>query len=103
MLGLLGDILLHQYPVVEIPGTAFHLASSPVRVPTTAGMNALIPDWDDPTVPLGPFQDDVPETEVVRTRNIQILPGHNAAMLVHRRGLTPKVVHGTKWQPVPMC
>ena len=92
ILGLLGDIMPHQYPVVEVPGTAFHLVNTPVRVPTNDGMNALMPAWEDPTAPLGPFAEDAPETEVVRTRNIQLIPGRYAAMFVHRRGLSPKMV-----------
>lgn len=38
VLGLLGDIMPHQYPAtIEVPSTAFHLVGAPVRVPTTAG------------------------------------------------------------------
>ena len=98
VLGLLGDILPHQYPTVEVPSTVFHLVGNPVRVPTTASMLALIPTWEDPSVPLGPFAEDAPETEVVRPRNIQLLPGYYASLLMHRRGVTAKAafqeIHG---------
>ena len=98
VLGLVGDIMPHQYPAVEVPGTVFHLVATPVRVPTTDGMNALLPAWDNPDTPLGPFAEDTPETEVVRTRNVQLVPGYIAALLVHRRGVSAKMayqeVHG---------
>ena len=42
VLGLLGDILPHQYPTVEVPSTAFHLMGNAVRVPTTDAMEAWI-------------------------------------------------------------
>lgn len=54
VLGLLGDILPHQYTAVELPGTAFHLVGNAVRVPTVGAMNALLPTWDDPSIALGP-------------------------------------------------
>ena len=90
VLGLLGDIMPHQYPTVEVPGTVFHLLANPVRVPTTDGMTALLPAWDDPGTPLGPFLPDDAETEVVRTRGVQVVPGYVAALLVHRRGVNAK-------------
>ena len=76
VLGLLGDIMPHQYPAVEVPGTMFHLVGAPVRVPTTAGMAVLLPTWNHPHVPLGPYTDEDPETEVVRPRHVQIIPGY---------------------------
>lgn len=90
VLGLLGDILPHQYPVVEIPNTAFHLIGAPVRVPTIGAMNALVATWDNPLVALGPFTDQDPETEVVRPRNLQLVPARLAALLVHRRRIRAK-------------
>ena len=69
VLGLLGDILPHQYPVVEIPGTAFHLVATPVRVPTVAAMAALLPTWEDNQLVLGPYTEQDPEMEVVRSRH----------------------------------
>jgi hypothetical protein len=90
VIGLLGDILPHQYPTTEVPGTVFHLVNTPVRVPTTAGMLALIPTWEDPSIPLGPYGEDVPETEVVRPRHVQLIPGYYAAILVQRRGVSAK-------------
>ena len=84
VLGLMGDILPHQYPTVEVPGTAFHLVGNAVRVPSTAAMAALIPTWDDNATPvLGPYTEEDPETEVIRTRHIQLVPGRYAALLVH--------------------
>ena len=82
---LVGDIMLHQYPVVEVPSTTFHLAGTPVRVPTNASMVAHMPAWNDPSVPLGPFPEGTPETEVVRPRQLQLIPGYYAALLIHRR------------------
>ena len=64
VIGLLGDIMPHQYPTVEIPSTAFHLVGAPTRVPTTDAMEAHIAAWAEPTVSLGPFTDQDPETEV---------------------------------------
>lgn len=91
VLGLMGDILPHQYPTVEVPGTAFHLVGNAARVPTTAAMTALIPTWDDNLTPvLGPYTEADPETEVIRTRHIQLVPGRYAALLVHRRRVRPK-------------
>ena len=92
VLGLLGDIMPHQYPAIEVPGSVFHLVGTPVRVPTTAALVAHLPAWLDPTVPLGPFTEEDPETEVVRPRHIQLIPGYYAAMLIHRRGLSAKTV-----------
>ena len=84
VLGLLGDIMPHQYPVVEVSGNAFHLVGMPTRVPTVAAMAALIPTWEDTTPTLGPYKEEAGETEVVRPRHIQIIPGRYAAILVHR-------------------
>ncbi|KAI2496038.1 hypothetical protein MHU86_18459 [Fragilaria crotonensis] len=90
VLGLLGDILPHQYPVVEIPNTAFHLVGTPVRVPTLQAMNALVATWDNPVTALSPYTEQDPETEVVRPRYVQYVPGRLAAVLVHRRRVRPK-------------
>ena len=89
-LGLLGDIRPHQYPTVEVPSTVFHLVGTPVRVPTVGAMGAHIAAWEDAAVPLGPFNEDSPETEVVRPRNIQLIPGYYAALLIHRRGVNAR-------------
>ena len=56
VLGLLGDILPHQYPTVEAPGSIFQLVGTPVRVPTVEAMEALIPTWEDPRAPLRRFR-----------------------------------------------
>ena len=90
VLGLLGDILPHQYPVVEVPGTAFHLVGTPVRVPTVAAMAALLPTWDDNQAALGPYTEQDPETEVVRPRFLQLVPPRLAAVLIHRRRVKAK-------------
>lgn len=74
VLGLLGDIMSHQYPAVEVPGTCFQLVNNAIRVPTTATMNILLPTWEDPSIPLGPFVDEEAETEVVLPRHIQLIP-----------------------------
>lgn len=92
VIGLLGDIMSHQYPAVEVPWQAFHLVQTPVRVPTVAAMNALLPAWEAPSTPLGPFTEEAGETEVVRPRNVQLVPGCYASLFIHRRGLTVKTV-----------
>lgn len=71
----------------------FHLIANPVRLPTTDGMNALLPAWDDPGIPLGPFLPEAAETEVVRTRGVQVVPGYIAALFVHRRGVSAKLAY----------
>jgi hypothetical protein len=80
---LMGDILPHQYPTVEVPGTAFHLISNRVRVPSVEAMLAHPPPaWDITTAAtLGPYTDQDPEIEVVRPRNTQLVPGRYTVML----------------------
>lgn len=90
VLGLLGDVLPYQYPVVEVPNSALYLVGTPVRVPTVGAMTALLPTWEDPLVALGPYAEDNPETEVVRPRHLQLIPGRLAAILVHRRRVRAK-------------
>lgn len=90
VLGLLGDIMPHQYPAVDIPNTTYHLVGAPVRVPTVAAMEALIPTWADSRVPLGPFTEEDPETEVIRPRNTQLIPGKYASLIIHRRRVKAK-------------
>lgn len=76
VVGLAGDILPHQYPAVEVPGSAFHLVTTAVRVLTVGAMAALFPTWVVDKAPtLGPFADEDPETEVVRPRYTQLIPG----------------------------
>ena len=77
VVGLLGDIIPHQYPVVEILNNAFQLVGTPVRVPTHETMNALVATWDDPAIALGQYTDIEPQTEevLVRPRNLQLVPG----------------------------
>jgi hypothetical protein len=92
IIGLRGDIMPHQYPVVAVTSTAFHLAAStPVQVRTTDA-NTLLPTWEDPVTPLGPFDAEMdPETEVVRPRHMQLVPGYHVALFVHWRGLSAKM------------
>ena len=82
-----------QYPTVEVPGATFHLVGAPVRVPTAAAMQTLLPTLANPAEALGPYTDEDPETEVVRPRHVQLLPCRYASILVHRRGVTPKVAY----------
>ena len=91
VLGLLGDIMPHQYPTVEVPGSIFHLVGTPTRLPTVDAMEALIPtSWENPNVPLGPYIDTDPDTETCRPRNTQLIPGKYAAIIIHRRRIKPK-------------
>lgn len=90
VLGLMGDIMPHQYPAVEVPGTTFHLVGTPTRLPTVPAMEALLPTWEDPSVPLGPYNEADPETEVARPRNTQLIPGKYASIIIHRRRIKPK-------------
>lgn len=91
VLGLLVDVRPHQYPVVEVPSTTFHLIGQAVRVPTVAAMPAHIAGWMNPgTTLLGPFNEQDPETELVRPRHVQLLPNRYASLVVHRQRLTPK-------------
>ena len=52
-----------------------------------------LPTWEDPAIPLGPYLEEEPETEVVRPRQVQLLPGYYAALLVHRRGVLAKTAY----------
>lgn len=90
ILGLTGDILPHQYPVVEVPSTSFHLVGTAVCVPTIGAMAALLNTWDTEADPvLGPHVEADPETEVVRPRHTQLVPGRYASLLIHRRQVRP--------------
>lgn len=91
VLGLVGDIRPNQYPVVEVPGSSLHLASTQVRVPTAAAMDGLLAAWPRELPALGPYlEDGEVATELVRPRNIQLLPSRYAALLVHRENVTPR-------------
>ena len=61
-----------------------------MRVPTIAAMAALLPTWDEAQLVLGPYNELDPETEVIRPRHIQLVPGRYAALLIHRRRVHPK-------------
>jgi hypothetical protein len=84
VLGFVGDIRPNQYPVVEVPGSIFHLASTQVRVPTAGAMDGLLATWPRDLPTLGPYlEEGEVATELVRPRNIQLLPSRYAALLVH--------------------
>ena len=86
VLGLLGHIMPHQYPALAVPSSTFHLVGAPFRVPTVAVMEALIlTSWTDSRVSLGPFTDQDPETEVIRPRNTQLIPGKYATLITYWR------------------
>ena len=53
-------------------------------------MEAHVPTWADPRVALDPFTEEDPETEVVRPRNTQLIPGHYASIIIHRRRVNAK-------------
>ena len=85
VLGLLGNVRPNQIPVVDIPANILQLTTAGVRVPTVAawakGPTSLL---------VGPsYAEGAPNTEVVRPRNIQLLPSCYAAMLVHRERVSP--------------
>jgi hypothetical protein len=92
VLGLLGDIQPMQFPLVEVPNdTAFHLITAQVRVPVLAAMAGIVAAWDDRRDQyLGPYNDGDLGTELVRPRNLQLLPSRYAALLVNRDSITPK-------------
>ena len=89
----MGDILPHQYPTIEVPSTAFHLVGFAARVPTVVAISALLPTWTGEVPVLRPNPEDAPETEVIRPRHIQLIPGCYAALLLRRRGVTPKMAY----------
>lgn len=90
VLGLSGDILPHQYPTVEVTNSVFHLIGNAIRVPTASAMTALLLTWNEAQSSLGPYTELDPETEVVRTRHMQLVPGRYASLLIHRRRIRPK-------------
>ena len=53
----------------------------------------LVPAWDDPNVPLGPYVDADPETEVIRPRNLQLIPCKYASLIIHRRRVKAKTAY----------
>lgn len=89
VIGLLGDIRPGMLPAVEIPGSALHLATANgVRVLTVAAMTVIAGAHQDPLPHLlGPFLEG--DTEVVRPRNLELLPNKYAPLLLHHDGLTP--------------
>ncbi|KAI2493228.1 hypothetical protein MHU86_21302 [Fragilaria crotonensis] len=89
VLGLLGDLRPNQYPVVDVPATILYLVASQVRIPTHDAMAGILATWDG-DAPLGPYLEPDLLTEVVRPRNVQLVPSRYAALLVHREGVTPK-------------
>jgi hypothetical protein len=89
VLGLLGDLRPNQYPVVDVPATILYLVASQVRIPTRDAMTGIMATWDG-VAPLGPYLEPEPLTEMVRPRNVQLVPSRYAALLVHREGVSPK-------------
>ena len=89
VLGLLGDIRPNQYPVVDVPSTIMHLVGTQVRVPTLEAMTGILATWDGSAF-LGPYTEADPLTEVVRPRNVQLVPSRYASLLVHRDNVSPK-------------
>lgn len=63
------------------------------RVPTVDAMEVILPTWADPSVPLGPNTDVDPETEVVRPRISQLVPGKYVSLIIHRRRIKAKVAY----------
>ena len=94
VLALLGDVRPMQYPVVEVPPTAFHLAGAgAVRIPTSLAMEGIIAGWVLDDENLGPFLEADEDTVMARPRYLQLLPTRYAALLVHRDGLSPKAAY----------
>ena len=64
-----------------------------MQVPTIDGMAVLLRTWNQPeeVTLVGPYTpDEDQETEVVRPRNVQVLPGCYAALLMHQQGVSAK-------------
>jgi hypothetical protein len=93
VLGLLGDVRPNQIPVVDVPANILHLATTGVRVPTAATMDDVVAAWGEGPTFLGPYTEGDPNTEMVRPRNIQLLPSRYAAMLVHREHISPRTAY----------
>ncbi len=101
VLDLLGDVRPNQIPVVDVQANILHLATTGVRVPTAAtmddvvatSMDDVVATWAEGPTFLGPFADGDPNPEVVRPRNIQLLPSRYAAMLVHRERVSPRMAY----------
>ena len=54
-------------------------------------MVANLRAWEDPTTPLRPYIETDPKREVVRPRNVQLIPGYYATLLFNHRGISAKV------------
>ena len=94
VLGLLGDVRPNQIPVVDVPANILHLTTAGIRVPTAATMDDVVAAWAEGPTFLGPFAEGDPNTEVVRPRNLQLLPSRYAAiMLVHRERVSPRMAY----------
>lgn len=96
VLALLGDIGLARFPIVEVPGLAFHITNHPTWVLNLEQMEAAVAEegeGDDYTN-LGPYDEDTPETEVVAPRHLQLIPNKYAALLLnHPDGVPPRQAH----------
>ena len=55
-------------------------------------MVANLPAWEDPTTPLGPYIETDPKREVVRPRNVQLIPGYYATLHLRGEILTSKII-----------
>ena len=90
VIGLLGDIRPGMLPVVEIPGSVFHLTTNQVRALTNEAMrDEDRPEPGAPVALLGPYQDGALNTEVIRPRNVQLLPCKYAPLILDADGLHP--------------
>ena len=86
------------------------MQEAPLHVPTVvAAVTVHLQTWEDPALPLGPYTEVDPEIKVVRPQNMQLTPGHNAALIIHCRKLLAKDVYQElygsmlvqdKWRPV---
>ena len=92
-MGILGDVSAAQVPTVVVDNTHFSLVvNAGVRVPTVATMADHL-DTAPPGVSLGPFEPEVPGTEIVGSRIMQVIPARYASVLVHGTGLRASAVY----------
>ena len=75
-MGFLGDVRAAQFPVVEVDNTIFTLVGGTgARVPTMAVMMDHL-DAAPPGLFLGPFTNDVADTELIRSVSVDSSPAH---------------------------
>lgn len=110
---LVGDVRPMQYPVVEVPPTAFHLAGAgAVRIPTAPAMEGIMAGWVLNDENLGPFLEADDDTVVVAQgtcscSQLGMPPSWSIAMVSLRRRptwnwLAPFMQTVTIWR-VRMC